>query len=194
MGPILAITFGITTFQKDLIFIGLRTEIISLLLCILMGAIVACGMHLFGAPQIFKWPTDEMGSRGEWTGILVSIFIALPSGVGVALSVLGNNTSSLVGVAISASLLPPAVNTGMCIAYYFISLDDPELSTEELGEIGGISFLLTLINIIIIVCMALLIFKIKEVFTIPGDSLFWANLCSQGNFLKRLRVVQMELN
>ena len=149
MGPILAITFGITTFQKDLIFIGLRTEIISLLLCILMGAIVACGMHLFGAPQIFKWPTDEMGSRGEWTGILVSIFIALPSGVGVALSVLGNNTSSLVGVAISASLLPPAVNTGMCIAYYFISLDDPELSTEELGEIGGISFLLTLINIII---------------------------------------------
>ena len=32
------------------------------------------------------------------------------SGMGVALSILGNNTASLVGVAISASLLPPAVS------------------------------------------------------------------------------------
>ena len=46
-------------------------------------------------------------------GLVVAVF----SGVGVALSVLGNNTSSLVGVAISASLLPPAVNAGMCWAY-----------------------------------------------------------------------------
>ena len=33
--------------------------------------------------------------------------------VGVALSVLGGNAGSLVGVAISASLLPPAVNAGL---------------------------------------------------------------------------------
>ena len=33
--------------------------------------------------------------------------------MGVALSVLDDQTSSLVGVAISASLLPPAVNCGM---------------------------------------------------------------------------------
>ena len=38
------------------------------------------------------------------------MLIALPSGAGVALSLLGGNTGSLVGVAISASLLPPAVN------------------------------------------------------------------------------------
>jgi uncharacterized membrane protein len=36
--------------------------------------------------------------------------IALASGAGVALAVLGGNTASLVGAAISASLLPPAVN------------------------------------------------------------------------------------
>jgi len=36
-----------------------------------------------------------------------------PSSVGVALSVLGGNAGSLVGVAISASLLPPAVNAGL---------------------------------------------------------------------------------
>ena len=37
--------------------------------------------------------------------------------MGVALSILGNNTSSLVGVAISASLLPPAVNCGMLLTF-----------------------------------------------------------------------------
>lgn len=44
--------------------------------------------------------------RSLWVGLLV----AIPSGAGVALAVLGEYTASLVGVAISASLLPPAVN------------------------------------------------------------------------------------
>ena len=44
------------------------------------------------------------------------MLIAVPSGAGVALSVLGGNAGSLVGVAISASLLPPAVNCGLCWA------------------------------------------------------------------------------
>jgi uncharacterized membrane protein len=42
--------------------------------------------------------------------VLVGILIALPSGAAVAIAILGENTGSLVGVAISASLLPPAVN------------------------------------------------------------------------------------
>ena len=49
-------------------------------------------------------------TRSLWIGVL----IALPSGAGVALSVLGGNAGSLVGVAISASLLPPAVNSVSC--------------------------------------------------------------------------------
>jgi uncharacterized membrane protein len=50
-------------------------------------------------------------SRGMTRALWVGVCIALPSGAGVALSVLGGNTGSLVGVAISASLLPPAVNS-----------------------------------------------------------------------------------
>ena len=46
-------------------------------------------------------------TRGLWVGVCV----ALPSGAGVALSVLVGNTGSLVGVAISASLLVPVVNS-----------------------------------------------------------------------------------
>ena len=55
----------------------------------------------------------EMLSRGELRSLLVGVLIATPSGAGVALSVLGGNAGSLVGVAISASLLPPAINCGM---------------------------------------------------------------------------------
>ncbi len=51
-----------------------------------------------------------MFDRGLLRGLGVGVAIALPSGAGVALSILGGNTGSLVGVAISASLLPPAVN------------------------------------------------------------------------------------
>lgn len=48
--------------------------------------------------------------RGVLRGLVPGLLIALASGIGVALSVLGGNAGSLVGVAISASLLPPAVN------------------------------------------------------------------------------------
>ena len=66
--------------------------------------------------------------EGELRALWVGVLVAVPSGAGVALSVLGGNAGSLVnitstsiffnfplgqvGVAISASLLPPAVNAG----------------------------------------------------------------------------------
>lgn len=57
-----------------------------------------------------------MQSRSGSTTLLVGLVIAVFSGAGVALSILSDNSSSLVGVAISAALLPPAVNSGLCWA------------------------------------------------------------------------------
>jgi len=54
-----------------------------------------------------------MTSRGTFSNLLVSLPVAFFSGLGVAVSLLDEQTSSLVGVAISASLLPPAVNAGI---------------------------------------------------------------------------------
>ena len=53
---------------------------------------------------------DYVCFRGVLRGLVPGLMIAIASGIGVALSVLGGNSGSLVGVAISASLLPPAVN------------------------------------------------------------------------------------
>ena len=53
------------------------------------------------------------GNRATRKTFFSGFPVAFFSGFGVALSVLDDQTSSLVGVAISASLLPPAVNSGM---------------------------------------------------------------------------------
>ena len=58
-----------------------------------------------------------MSSRGEPVALADGAFVAIVSGIGVALSVVGDYASAVIGVAISASLLPPAVNTGMMFAF-----------------------------------------------------------------------------
>ena len=61
-----------------------------------------------------------MNVRGTTENFYVALPIAFFSGLGVAVSLLDDQTSSLVGVAISASLLPPAVNAGLLwITYFF---------------------------------------------------------------------------
>ena len=107
----------------------------------------------------------------------------------MALSVLGNNTSSLVGVAISASLLPPAVNCGMAFAYAAFGFqvdpdaigrrgntddDDPDFSTPfSYVQMGGISLALTAVNIGAIFLSGFVMFRIKEVAPIKNKQAFW---------------------
>lgn len=81
-----------------------------------------CAMHLNASCSIssvdsLRVVVDRGMLRSLWVGVL----IALPSGAGVALSILGGNTGSLVGVAISASLLPPAVNA---VSYSFVTTSE----------------------------------------------------------------------
>lgn len=120
---------------------------------------------LVGSPlaETLNWPNQEMSSRGDLQGIIVGILIAIPSGAGVALSILGNNTASLVGVAISASLLPPIVNSGLNIGYFFVRLATPNANTPDpsaFAIIAGNSFIIALLNISIIYIVAIFFFKV----------------------------------
>ena len=61
-----------------------------------------------------------MESRGTWESFIVALPVAFFSGIGVAVALLDDQTASMVGVAISAALLPPAVNAGiMWVAYAY---------------------------------------------------------------------------
>lgn len=118
MGPVMGLAYGTTIWDWKLVRKSLRNETLSLIFCIGMGMTIA---SCTGWTKLAEdWPTQEMASRGEFQNFLVSLPIAFFSGLGVAVSILDEQTSSLVGVAISASLLPPAVDAGILwIAYAF---------------------------------------------------------------------------
>jgi uncharacterized membrane protein len=138
-------------------------ETLALIGCVVIGALIGLGAFFTNLAEE-TWPTNEMQIRGEATGLLTGIAIAIPSGMGVCLSILGGNTSSLVGVAISASLLPPAVNSGICFIYS-ITLSagwvSNDKSAHDFAVIGGISFALTVVNIFCIWISGLVMFEIK---------------------------------
>ena len=110
-GPIIAVIFGTVVKERTLQLIGLKNEIIGIMLTVTVGFIfglIVCSID--DRYSVGEGITHEMLARCETHSLLVGIAIALPSGAAVAIAILGENIGSLVGVAISASLLPPAVN------------------------------------------------------------------------------------
>lgn len=83
----------------------------------------------------------------------------------------------MVGVAISLSLLPPAVNAGLCWSY-FLMLKAPGIERNEGDDTdyvttGGISLALTIVNIICIWVSGVFTFWLKEVTPISNKNAFW---------------------
>lgn len=177
MGPCLGITFGTRVQDWPLVKTSFLNEALSLCGCVIIGLVVGLCAG-FTDLAYNTWPTDEMESRGETSGLITGIAIAIPSGMGVCLSILGGNTSSLVGVAISASLLPPAVNAGVCFMQALL-LRSGAVSTfgdydaGDFARIAGISFALTVLNIICIWLSGIVMFEIKEVAPTKSKGAFW---------------------
>eukprot|EP00457_Paulinella_chromatophora_P003673 gb/GEZN01003681.1/.p1 GENE.gb/GEZN01003681.1/~~gb/GEZN01003681.1/.p1 ORF type:complete len:624 (-),score=73.18 gb/GEZN01003681.1/:187-2058(-) len=158
MGPILGITFGFVIKSKALVLKALRVELFGLCVCICLGFVVG---SLFGhkGQTHWGWPTQEMKSRTSIPGLLIGVAIAVPSGVGVAISVLTVNSSSLVGVAISASLLPPCVNAGLLFSMAL--WEHTHHTRVQCFTLGFSSVCLTLVNISCILVAAGIVFKLK---------------------------------
>jgi len=102
-------------------------------------------------------------------------------------------TSCLLGVAISASLLPPAVNSGMLILIMAVG-DDPDWGFDDYsttsrlfkgGMVGGVyhprlsmaitSLFLTISNVVLVALGAIVMFRIKEVMEVE-KTVFWTDL------------------
>ncbi|GAX11374.1 hypothetical protein FisN_22Lh044 [Fistulifera solaris] len=184
MGPVIGLAYGTTIRDWAMVKRAMVVEFASLVICIVMGALI--GLVTGPTSLSDDWPTPEMESRGDVINLYVACPVAFFSGLGVAVSLLDDNTSSLVGVAISASLLPPAVNTGIIwVAYIFTRHSDVLVLTEEEAEIrnnipgygevydyddyrqmGRISIGITVANIILIWISSMLMFRMKEVLPI----------------------------
>ncbi|KAM7353003.1 uncharacterized protein ACRADG_005308 [Cochliomyia hominivorax] len=180
MGPIIAAIFGTVIKDHSLRSLGLRNELYGILLAVLVGflfGMVVCTTD--DRYSIGDGLTDEMIARCELHSLIVGVFTAIPSGAAAAIGILGGNIGSLVGVAISASLLPPAVNSGLlwalAVIYKFFEKDESRYNSvvkntlysnnqaTELAILGSISMCLTISNIICIYIMGILVLKIKEI-------------------------------
>lgn len=170
MGPVTAISYGISIGDYKMVRMGAVTEVVSLLACILVGSITAAFMLPFDVSD--EWPSKNMTDRGTLENFWCGIPIAFFSGLGVAVGLLDSQTNSLVGVAISASLLPPAVNAGML---WVIAAHD-DYRTEEghnYAVQGTISLGLTVMNIVVIIIASMFMFRLKEVRFIHFNTSCW---------------------
>ncbi|XP_064537324.1 uncharacterized protein LOC135427677 isoform X1 [Drosophila montana] len=192
MGPIIAAIFGTVIEERSLRRLGMRNELIGILLATLVGflfGLVVCTTDKkYG---IGEGLTEEMLSRCDLHSLIVGLFTAIPSGAAAAIGILGGNIGSLVGVAISASLLPPAVNSGLlwalaCIYKLYESDDSLYVNVvksrkysqhqgTELAVLGSISMCLTLSNVLCVYLMGILVLKVKQIAPVIGRSnrQFW---------------------
>lgn len=180
MGPIIAATFGTVIKDHQLTKFGIVNELIGILITTVVGFVF--GLIVFNVDDSFsrgEGLTMEMLSRTDTHSLIVGIFIAIPSGAAVAISILGENIGSLVGVAISASLLPPAVNSGLLWALAVMFMchreDDTAYNTVvksntwsdhqamELFVLGSISMAVTISNVVCVYAAGTVFLKIKEV-------------------------------
>jgi len=122
-----------------------------------------------------------MANRGSTSGLIVGLAFAVVSGAALAFSVTQNATGRLIGVAIAASVLPPVVNSGMCLSYGLIA---PSFQNTDGGMFlvySGISFVLFLVNVVAIFLVGLLVFKIKAIAPFRLKSQLWKELPSVAN-------------
>uniref|UniRef100_A0A336M6G2 CSON010833 protein n=1 Tax=Culicoides sonorensis TaxID=179676 RepID=A0A336M6G2_CULSO len=187
MGPVMSITFGTIISDRELVKVGFISLSLGMFISCLFGFIFGLILGTTEMPWGFgDFPTEEMKGRGNARSLWMGIMWALTSGSGVAVALLQGSAGPLIGVAISASLLPPVVNCGLFWALACIWLIYPDkklphvkgepyfgnssyqmmytnyIPTEFLIS-GIVSGLLTVINVICIFITAILVLKIKEV-------------------------------
>jgi uncharacterized hydrophobic protein (TIGR00271 family) len=182
MGPIMGMTLGTIMRSKFLIRNALISEAVGIAIVFITGALLGLIFSPFGNEKALKFPTFQMLDRGRVDSIVFGICIAFVSGIGIALSVSHGAVNSLVGVAISSSLLPPITNSGMLLTYGLIhpyvthvTLRSDSTTTAQNYNVSdfvvmsAISFSIFVLNIIFIYVTGLVMFKIKQMAPLKNE-------------------------
>jgi uncharacterized hydrophobic protein (TIGR00341 family) len=175
MGPMLGVALGYVVRDRQLFVKGTVNELISLGLSFAVGIVIALMLFAGGSTTFVDGILTDMGTAPitvteitrragfNW----IDIGVAIISGPAVAVSVTKGDMSSLVGVAISAALMPPAVNAALMIMLGAIH------ASSILISIGIGSFLLLGMNILLIDLSAIVMFRIKRLTPLANRSATW---------------------
>jgi len=155
MGPILGVSYGMISKNYLLVKKGILGQILGILIAIGIGIVLASLAFLvYSSPSL----TYEMQNRNFPT--IFDLIVSIGAGLAVGFAITGRIQSSLVGIAIAVSLMPPAVNVGITLIYGNVLL-----------SFG--SFILLMSNIIAINLTALMVFKIKKIKILQKAYPFW---------------------
>ena len=178
MGPMLGVALGYVVADRKLFMKGTMNELIALAFSFAVGAILGILMPILFVDPVAGLPLNQVVEDNLIAGIQTEITrrggfspldvgIAIFSGAAVAVSVTRGDMSALVGVAISASLMPPAVNVGMMITVGLI------WSSNACISVGIGSLALLAMNIIIIDISAIIMFRVKRLTPLADKSATW---------------------
>jgi len=143
-GPIIGVSLGIVLNIRELRSESFKSEVVGLITSVLTG-------FFFSLMLPYSTPTSRILAVSYPT--YIDIMFAITAGLAASISVISATPLSLVGVAIAASLVPPAVNIG--IGMTFALRGEP----LALSMILGSAQLLT-INVLAINTMSLVFFWI----------------------------------
>eukprot|EP00941_MAST-03F_sp_MAST-3F-sp1_P001637 g1637.t1 len=115
IGPMVAIIFGFATDDRDLVRKGIRNELSAIFVSWIFSFLI--GLLLTPLAEDLHWPTRSMEDRATTGKLVVSSIVAAVTGIVVGCSITSGGVHSLIGIAISASLLPPLANSGMLFAF-----------------------------------------------------------------------------
>jgi len=190
MGPILGLTFGTITRDKTMVWKAFINELIGVFIAFFIGLIFGIILSF----TTISWPKNEMLNRGTLASLWSSTAIAIPSGAGVALAITGGGWNALVGIAMSASLLPPVVCSGMNLVYGTMALimnkdngtgPRSRIHAKEWLLIAMYSFLLFVLNLVLIYLTGLLVFWVKKLKPILKPKGKWHSLPSVVDGVKK---------
>jgi hypothetical protein len=166
MGPILSAAFALAIRDKNLLRQSVLAEFRAMFAAWFSGVLLSL---VFGTyfNLNFEYPTQEMDGRGTAHGLVGGTVLAIASGVVIGTAITSTGVNSLVGVAISASLLPPVVNSGIFFILYFLPCDNCDRH-ENFMWYSMFSLLLYVVNFIVIMCVAWGMFILQRVGHIGG--------------------------
>ena len=156
-------------------------SVLSFFYCLFLFSFFSSSLSLFALlplpPPLSSLPSHiapasrlPLSSSYQPEGLAVGAVVAIASGLGVAASIqeIQGATGALIGVAISASLLPPAVNSGMCWwMSLVVHLDSPyydarSKTAKEYFDFAVYSLTLTLMNIALVWGTCVVFFALKK--------------------------------
>eukprot|EP00658_Telonema_sp_P-2_P018120 TRINITY_DN17105_c0_g1_i1.p1 TRINITY_DN17105_c0_g1~~TRINITY_DN17105_c0_g1_i1.p1 ORF type:complete len:288 (-),score=56.42 TRINITY_DN17105_c0_g1_i1:296-1159(-) len=187
MSMIVATTWGLTIQNFTLVKQGLRNMAIGIAICFMVGLLAGLLLSISPNPEALSCPvvfnatqecqqyrdsiyagisinSGEILSRGPpWANLALSVPIAAFSGVAIAVGQSSGIASALAGCALSTSLLPPIVNSGLLLG---LLAGYPHLHTMEgdsLARVAWYSGLLYVVNVFWIIVMSYTTFKWKHI-------------------------------